>query len=178
MKVLSIKEPYCSLIAYKNKRIETRSWGTNYRGPIYLHASASRIPKEYRENKELMELASDIDMHYGCIICKAQLVDCVKMDEEFIEKVKANHDEYAAGFYNAGRYAWILEDVQVVKPLKAKGHLGIWNLDTEYKIWPEYLDLFGPDVDDDYVLSIEELLDLATGWDVSTEEVLEGVYEI
>ena len=34
MKVLSIKEPYATLLMKKIKHIETRSWKTNYRGEI------------------------------------------------------------------------------------------------------------------------------------------------
>lgn len=33
VKVLSLKEPWASLIAFGPKRIETRSWRTRYRGP-------------------------------------------------------------------------------------------------------------------------------------------------
>ena len=30
--------------------------------------------------------------------------------------------------YEEGRYAWILENVEILdKPIKVKGHLGIWN---------------------------------------------------
>ena len=39
LKVLSIKEPYASLLKDNIKHIETRSWKTNYRGEIYIHAS-------------------------------------------------------------------------------------------------------------------------------------------
>ena len=39
MKVLSIKEPYASLLKDNIKHIETRSWKTSYRGEIYIHAS-------------------------------------------------------------------------------------------------------------------------------------------
>jgi len=35
--------------------------------------------------------------------------------------------EYKCGHYEVGRYAWILEDVEIIKPIKAKGKLGIWN---------------------------------------------------
>ena len=42
MKVLSIKEPWASLIMNGTKRIETRSWKTKYRGEIYIHASLSK----------------------------------------------------------------------------------------------------------------------------------------
>ena len=46
MKVLSIKEPFASLIKNKKKYIETRSWKTNYRGELYIHASLSKVKKE------------------------------------------------------------------------------------------------------------------------------------
>ena len=39
MKVLSIVEPYATLIKENKKIIETRSWKTNYRGELYIHAS-------------------------------------------------------------------------------------------------------------------------------------------
>lgn len=45
MKVLTIKEPFATLIMNKIKHIETRSWKTNYRGEIYIQASISKIKK-------------------------------------------------------------------------------------------------------------------------------------
>ena len=42
MKVLSIKEPFASLISLGIKKIETRSWKTNYKGEIYIHASLTK----------------------------------------------------------------------------------------------------------------------------------------
>ena len=41
MKVISIKEPFATLIKDGVKIYETRSWKTNYRGEIYVHASMS-----------------------------------------------------------------------------------------------------------------------------------------
>ena len=46
MKVVSIIEPWASLIKEKVKYIETRSWKTNYRGKIYIHASLKKVPKK------------------------------------------------------------------------------------------------------------------------------------
>lgn len=40
MKALSIKQPFASLIVLGIKDIENRTWYTNYRGRIYVHASA------------------------------------------------------------------------------------------------------------------------------------------
>lgn len=129
MKVLSIKEPYATLIKEKKKRIETRSWKTKYRGELYIHASISKIKKEIKDDKDLMDLIKEIPLEYGKIICKCSLVDCIEMTKEYIEKIKReNHQEYICGEYKEGRYAWILEDIKPLEnPIEAKGQLGIWN---------------------------------------------------
>ena len=45
MRGLTLTQPWASLVAIGAKRIETRSWSTNYRGPIAIHA-AKGFPKE------------------------------------------------------------------------------------------------------------------------------------
>ena len=129
MKVLSLTEPYATLIKNGIKNIETRSWKTNYRGKLYIHASSTKIPKEYKNNKELMSLVDINDLNYGNIICSCELVDCVEMTDEFINDIKKNKkNEYITGIYSNGRYAWIFKNIEILdNPIKAKGHLGIWN---------------------------------------------------
>lgn len=39
MKTLSLTQPWATLVAIGAKQIETRSWGTRYRGPLAIHAS-------------------------------------------------------------------------------------------------------------------------------------------
>lgn len=39
MKAITIRQPWASLIASGDKLYETRSWPTNYRGPIAIHAA-------------------------------------------------------------------------------------------------------------------------------------------
>ena len=51
MRVLSIKEPFASLICLGKKRIETRSFKTNYRGKLYIHASLKNHAKDDRYEK-------------------------------------------------------------------------------------------------------------------------------
>ncbi len=128
MKVLTIKEPFATLIKNKVKYIETRSWKTNYRGELYIHAGLSKISKEVKERPGLSELYNESELSYGYIICKCNLVDCVYMTEEFIKKTKEeNLNNFIAGHYEVGRYAWLLQDIEVIKPIEAKGQLGIWN---------------------------------------------------
>ena len=93
MKVLSIKEPYATLICNGKKLIETRSWKTNYRGELYIHASLSKITKDVLNNEEVMRVLDNDSLNYGMIICKCRLVDCVYMDEEFLENIKEKDKE-------------------------------------------------------------------------------------
>lgn len=81
VKVLSIREPYASLIKMKIKTIETRSFKTNYRGELYIHASLSKS----NVDDELSKLVTPM---YGKIICKCKLVDCVLMTENYVKEIK------------------------------------------------------------------------------------------
>lgn len=45
MKALSLYQPYASLVAWGDKKNETRSWGTGHRGPLAIHATA-KLPQE------------------------------------------------------------------------------------------------------------------------------------
>ena len=128
MKVISIKEPFATLIKENIKNIETRSWKTNYRGEIYIHAS--KVSDKTR-TQELSDLTKNLKMNNGNIIAKATLVDCKYMDQKFIKEIKQNKTEYLCGDYKEGRYAWILKDIKKIKPIKAKGKLNIWNYEIE-----------------------------------------------
>ena len=126
MKVLSIREPYASLILSGVKKIETRSWKTNYRGELYIHASLGKSSP----SPEVMKLV--LYTNPGYILCKAMLVDCIYMTKEYVEQMKKdNPTEYLCGNYQEGRYAWVLDDVEPVEPILVKGHLGIWNYDEK-----------------------------------------------
>ncbi len=129
MKVLSLTEPFATLIKEKKKLVETKSWKTNYRGELYIHASLTKIAKENLEDQELMSLVENKDMNFGRIICKCNLVDCIYMTKEYVEEMKKNnYQEYICGEYKEGRYAWILENITPLEePIEVKGHLGIWN---------------------------------------------------
>lgn len=128
LKVISLLEPWASLIKEQVKLIETRSWATKYRGKLYIHASKRKLTKkDLNEYKEQLALLEDLNFKYGYIIAKGNLVDCKIMTDELITEVKKNHHEYICGDYKTGRYAWILEDIEVLKkPIPAKGQLGIW----------------------------------------------------
>ena len=55
------------------------------------------------------------------------------MDQEFINSIK-DTKEYQLGLYKEGRYALILDNVELIEPIIAKGRLNIWNYQGDYKI--------------------------------------------
>lgn len=143
MKVLSIKEPFASLIKDKKKKIETRSWRTKYRGELYIHASISNVPKERFNNEDFRELIKDVKLNHGHIICKCNLVDCIYMTKEYVEDMKKNHyQEYLCGHYEEGRYSWVLDNIEPLKePIKAKGQLSIWDYYNELEVMKKLQDI-------------------------------------
>lgn len=136
MKVLSLTEPFATLILEEKKCVETRSWKTDYRGELYIQASMTKPSKQDLNNKELVSLIENKDMNFGNIICKCNLVDCIYMTKEYVENMKKNnYQEYICGIYKEGRYAWVLENITPLKnPIKAKGQLNIWNYYNEFEV--------------------------------------------
>ena len=72
MKVLSIREPWASLIVGGYKNYEFRSWKTNYRGKILIHASKN-IEKDNVKRFEKL----NINYEPGYIIGEAEIVNCI-----------------------------------------------------------------------------------------------------
>lgn len=128
MKVLTIKQPWASLIMLGYKRFEFRSWKTNYRGELLIHAGKG-IDKEAM--KRLQKYIPK-DMPKGKILGKAKLVDCVKMSPEFkSELLKENKDIYTDSTFKEN-YGWQMEDIEVFdEPIEAKGHLSLWEFEME-----------------------------------------------
>ncbi len=130
MKVISIKEPFATLIKSGIKKIETRSWKTKYRGEIYIHASLTKDNLK-RKDKDFFDVIENLEFNPGYILCKANLVDCIEFTEEYIINLKnTNIKEYICGRYEVGRYGFVFDNIEVIKPIKAKGQLGIWNFDN------------------------------------------------
>lgn len=129
---ITITEPYASFIRQGIKKIETRSRPTKYRGTIYIHASKRDIPTEWKRNITLMRHLVE-PPQYGMVIAKAELVDCIRMTKGWVENIRKNEPlEYELGFYEEGRYAYILQDVEPVQPFPAKGQLCIgWKIKEE-----------------------------------------------
>jgi hypothetical protein len=122
IKVLTIKEPFGSLIKDGYKKYETRSWKTNYRGEIYINAGLAKINLK---DQRICKLSKMVNVNKGYIICKVTLTDCILITKEFRDILSDIEKE--CGDFSDGRYAWKLENITEVEPIAIKGQLGLWN---------------------------------------------------
>lgn len=124
MKVLTIKQPWATLIMQGDKKYEFRSWQTKHRGELLIHAGKG-IDKE--AVKRLKQYLPD-KLPQGLILGKVKIVDCIKCDEILKTKCqKENKDIYPDNIFNDG-YAWQIEEVEVFeKTIEAKGKLSLWD---------------------------------------------------
>lgn len=111
MKVLTIKEPWASLIINGYKKYEFRSWKTNYRGKILIHAGLT-----LEKNNTIKFNNYNLDYGHGEIIGEAYITDCILVDDEFENKLY-NIDPLVYGKSEHSRiYAWKLEHIIKYKP--------------------------------------------------------------
>ena len=124
MKVLSIREPWASLIINGYKEYEFRTWRTNYRGKILIHASKNLEKDNIVRFKEF-----DLVYKPGFIIGEAELVDCIPVTTELEnELIRKNELVYGASKGRSG-YAWKVTNIRTINPIEVKGKLGLWNYD-------------------------------------------------
>lgn len=129
MKVLTIKQPFATLIAEGYKTYEFRTWKTKYRGDILIHAGKGIDKVAMKRYKHL-----NLEYPSGKIIAKATITDCIpitdQMKEYLKEKdslvyygaiIKSSHDKMDYGFK--------LENIEKIEPIDAVGKLSFWEID-------------------------------------------------
>jgi len=125
MKVISIRQPWATLIAKGYKDYEFRSWKTKYRGEFLIHASKS-IEKEKLERFEKLGL----EYPTGKIIAKAMITDCIEVTNEFEKNLITKNKLVYGATTNRSGFAFKLENIRELDDyIETKGQLGFW----EYK---------------------------------------------
>lgn len=128
MKALTICQPYAHLIASGRKTCENRTWPTNYRGPLYIHAGKSRQWLHPDENGEDYGIRAR-DMAFGAVIAVCDLVACINIDSKLIrEWATKMTDEQRV--HVEGPYCWILANVASIGPWPWRGAQGLFEIDS------------------------------------------------
>ena len=124
MRVITLKQPWATLVAEGLKKYEFRSWKFNYRGEILIHAGKG-------VDKEAMKKFEHLNLNYqqSKIIAKVKIIDCIKLTDEINEKIIKENELIYGHKYDRTGYAWKLEMIEKINADKElSGKQGIWNL--------------------------------------------------
>jgi len=136
MKVLSLHQPYASLVVHGFKKFETRSWFTRYRGHLLIHSTKSKeLLHALDESPTIQRITRENEIQYprGVILGSVTLSKCLLFSAQLCHQVMKDYPaEVVLGIWATGRFMWALKDPEVwEKPIPARGHQRIWNWDLD-----------------------------------------------
>ena len=148
MKIITLTQPWATLVIAGAKRLETRSWSTAYRGELGIHA-AKGFPRWAREIcaeepfasilAEASSVNSWTDLPTAQLLGHVNLTGCYPTSSVAAnlsaaaymvgkQRVDVSSPEREFGDFSPGRYAWPLEDpVEFDEYVPMKGQLGLYD---------------------------------------------------
>lgn len=138
-KVLTLWQPWATLLVYGFKKIETRpsftSWTINA-GTYLIHAARKWSVELDAISKQppFKEVLKGLPIITGAIIGSIDVVDCYSIMISYEDEInlvgydiELSENEIAFGDYREGRYAWICESPKVlIKPIPYKNGQGYY----------------------------------------------------
>lgn len=131
IKALSLKQPFAWLIANGHLLVDDRTWETQYRGPILIHASKGL----YKEYYEYLKSTTDIplpdkeELEYGGVVGIAKLVQCCKPRNLPVGISREQRAHF--GGIHQDYFGFLFEQASPLAFIPCRGKLGIFNVDMD-----------------------------------------------
>lgn len=142
-KVLTLWQPWATLLAIGAKKIETRPSPTNWtieRGSYLIHAARKWTSEldAISKGSPFKESLKGHQLSLGCIIGSIEVLECKPIFEDQYGEIKlidiykdkrtlVTGNELAFGDYREGRYAWICQNPKMFKiPISYKNGQGYY----------------------------------------------------
>ena len=141
MRGLTVRQPWASHLADGRKHYETRSYDTQFRGLVAIHAGKSSEFVERGYNGPL-----------GAIVAVARLANSTET-EDTIRRFGITDEEMALGDWIPGRYAWRMAWVmRLDEPIRVRGFQMFWKLPIEVEdrlraMWTEHWEHKGREIE-------------------------------
>lgn len=128
MRGLTLWQPWASAIALGLKTVETRSWETDYQGPLAIHAAKRSMRVEELSQpgyEQLVAKQINFDaLPYGEVVALVHLDRCVATPFTL-----AKVSEAYWGDFSEDRFGWLLSDIRpLAEPLPLNGARGLWHV--------------------------------------------------
>jgi ASCH domain len=117
MKIISIREPWASLIVLGHKDVENRTWMTKYRGPVLVHASQRADDVSVDDIAKRFGVRLSDDLKLGGIVGITEIVDCVR--------------SHSSKWCAAGHYAFVLANSRPLPFVQWRGALSLRDAPSE-----------------------------------------------
>lgn len=131
IKALSLWQPWAEAMRRKLKKNETRSWFSDHRGWLGIHAAKKKFnPNEYEPEFAHECRAQNIwpdSLTYGAMVCIVRMVGCEKT-ERILDRVSEREKFW--GNYEPDRFAWMTDPTNLIElpaPVPFSGHQGLFN---------------------------------------------------
>ena len=135
MKALSLRQPRAAQTADGARTLDVRTWATDYRGPIALHAGGARRVRRIRQLGFVPEALT-----YGAVIGTATLAHVVPLDPDAWDATRAQH-LHDGPFPGGEAYGWQFTDARrLARPVPARGRRGLFDLDDALLDGHAYVD--------------------------------------
>lgn len=129
MKAITIWQPYAVAIKLGLKHYETRTWSTNYRGPIVIHAAQKKLHNLELNLMNKYAISQD-EVSFGNPILICEIEDCIKMTKDFINAQPQSEIDF--GNWQEGCFSWKLKIKQFLTDTKrVRGQQGLWNINLD-----------------------------------------------
>lgn len=135
MKVISLWQPWASLIFVGRKSYETRGWKYSPKlkdQTIAIH-STKIFPNMKYISDELHEICvKEFGSDYQRSMLQSSILGTVKLGDIIPSEdhISLSLDDKITGDWSAGRFGWKLYDIQSLKePIIIGGKQGFWNVD-------------------------------------------------
>ena len=156
IKSLTLTEPWAELIAIGAKKLETRSWPTEYRGPLAIHSSL-KFPVQAEElcdeepfyttltengfQKHLLsgrKTRNAWKFPTGHVVAVVWLEDVYRLPPVIFHEQLPLEPELSFGNFAPGRFVWSLPMMyRPLAPIKATGAYGLWDWQPPVSFWDE-----------------------------------------
>lgn len=126
MRVITLMQPWASLVANGYKIYEFRKMNYKYRGKILIHAGKGI-------DKNAMERVKELNLEYpqSQIVAEVEIEDVIECDKEFNDYINSLNSIVYGNNKQRDGYAWKLKNIKKINDNQhISGKQGIWYLDT------------------------------------------------